>query len=195
MKVIESKIIDLIEPFPLSEAGRAFTWLHCYHNILESDLTPKSAVEFELYLRAVLPFTRTFGVIDKLNRLGIKHEAPLIGLVIFQPATVWDCTLSLAAPRRAWKIGLIDDAVSASIEEIFVTEPSIARISFDTSEGNNPMKGLARRLLLRFEGCSHDAFTQNSTLKSLLHFGVTRRDWQERQLPSLSEVLPETEVI
>jgi RimJ/RimL family protein N-acetyltransferase len=190
MHIIESSNIDLIEPFPITEAKRAFTWLHCYKNIVESDLSPKSAEEFEQFLGALLPYARSFGVIDKFNKLNTKHEAPLVGMIIFEPSTIWNCFVHIASPRRAWGSGFIDEGITAAVGEIFSTEPSLTRVSAYVLENNAPVKGLARRLGFRFEGCFHDMVTQNNEPRNILLFGMTKKDWQARQAPEQDAAVP-----
>ncbi len=180
MHIISSSNIDLIEPFPLSEAKRAFTWLHCYKNIVETDLSPKTAEEFEAYLNALLPYCRSFGIIDKFNKLNTKHEAPLVGMIVFEPSTVWNCYVHIASPRRAWGSGFMDEGIVTALQEVFNTEPTLTRVSAYVLENNAPVKGLARRLGFRFEGCIRDMAVQNGALRNLLHFGMTKRDWTDK---------------
>jgi RimJ/RimL family protein N-acetyltransferase len=189
MRVIESTNIDLIEPFPLSEAKRAFGWIHCYRNLIESDLSPKTPEEFEAYLQAILPATRSFGVIDKNNQLGFKHEVPLVGMIIFEPATAWNCYVHIASPRRAWGSGFMEEAIKGALTEVFDTEPYLTRVSAYVLENNNPVKGLARRLRWEYEGRMRDLITQNGEPKNVLHFGITRRSWVERYGQQVAEDL------
>ncbi len=181
MHIIESTNIDLIEPFPIQEAKRVFNWLRCYKNVIESDISPKSPEDFEQFLAAMIPFTRSFGVIDKFNTLKMKHEAPLVGMIVFEPFTIYNCYIHIASPRRAWGSGFMDEGISTALTEIFATEPTLLRVSAYVLENNGPVKGLARRLGFRFEGCMRDFVTQNSIPKNVLHFGMTKQDWTEKQ--------------
>ncbi len=177
MHIISCPNIDLIEPFPAHEAKRVFGWLHCYKNIVESDLSPKTPEEFAEYLSALLPFTRSFGIIDKNNELRMKHEAPLVGMIVFEPSTLYNCYIHIASPRRAWGHGFMDQGISAALSEIFSTEPQLLRVSAYVLENNAPVKGLARRLGFRFEGNMADLVLQDGAPKNVLHFGMTRRMW------------------
>lgn len=178
MKIIEAANVDLIEPFPITEAKRVFKWLRAYKNIIESDLSPKTPEEFEEYFKTILPHIRSFGVIDKNSALGFRHEAPLIGMVVFEPATVWNCYLHIASNRRAWGTGFMDEAVRAGIAEVFASTPNLLRVSAYVLAKNGPVKGMARRLGFTFEGLLRDLVTQRGEPRNVIHFGYTRADWQ-----------------
>lgn len=178
MNIISAQDVDLIEPFPTQEAKRVYGWMHCYKNMIETDVYPKTPEEYEEFFKTKLPFTRSFGVIDRDNKLGFKHEAPLVGMVIYEPASPYNCYIHVASPRRAWGKGFIDQAIVASIDHIFETEPSLLRISAFCLENNGPVKGLARRLGFKYEGCIFDMISQNGVPKNVLHFGMTRQNWE-----------------
>lgn len=183
MNIISSTNVDLIEPFPVSEARRVFTWLHIYRNIIESDLSPKTPDEFEAFLREVVatPGVRSFGLIDKANKLNFRHEAPLIGMIVFEPSGGWNCYCHIASPRRAWGMGFMDEGVRAALDYLFATSPSLLRVSAMVLDNNGPVKGFIRRLGCRYEGRLRDMLLQNGVPKDVLHFCITRNDWLERQ--------------
>ena len=78
----------------------------------------------------------------------------------------------------------MDEGISAALTEIFATEPTLLRVSAYVLESNGPVKGLARRLGFRFEGCLHDLVAQAGEPKNILHFGMTKRDWTEKNVSS-----------
>lgn len=176
--IIEAPDVDLIEPFPMREAKRVFGWLHAYRNIVESDLSPKTPEEFEAYFQRLLPHIRSFGVIDRDNKLKYRHPAPLIGMIAFEPSTPWNCYIHIASNRRAWGSGFMDQAVTTALDEIFATEPTLLRISAFVLSGNGPVKAMIRRIGGRFEGLHKDWVTQNGKPKNVIHFGVTRQEWK-----------------
>lgn len=179
MNIIESENIDLIEPFPASECRRVFKWLHAYKNIVETDLSAKTEDEFEVFLKSmiVVPGVRSFGVIDKYNQVGFKHEAPLVGMIVYEPASVWNMYCHIASTRRAWGKGFLDEGIRMSITTLFADDPSLLRVSALVLSTNGPVKGLVRRLGARYEGCMRDMVLQGGEPKDLLHFGITRRTW------------------
>ena len=177
MRIIESTHIDLIEPFPLREAKRVFGWLHAYKNIVENDLSPKTPESFEEFMINLLPNVRSFGVIDRDNVLGFRHEAPLIGMVVFEPYTIWNSFIHLASTRRAWGSGFMDEAIDRALTDIFETTPTLLRVTGLALANNGPVKGLARRLGWQYEGKQHDAILQDGEPRDLVQFCVTRRAW------------------
>ena len=183
MRILESDNIDLIEPFPVREAKRVFGWLHAYKNIIENDLSPKTPEEFETFMINILPNVRSYGVIDKNNTLGFRHEAPLVGMVVFEPQSVWNFFIHIASTRRAWGSGFMDEAINVAIKDLFDTVPSLLRVTGLTLSNNSPVKGLARRLGWHYEGKQHDAVLQDGEPRDLIQLGITRREWVLKNTP------------
>jgi RimJ/RimL family protein N-acetyltransferase len=181
MNILAGTKVDLIDPFPLSEARRAYRWMRCYKNIIESDLSPHTEEEFEDFMASILPRVRSWGVIDRDNVLGIHHEAPLIGFVMFEPNTMWNGYIHIASTRRAWGSGLMDDAVTTAIGHLFTADPQLLRVSAYILPGNSLVQGMAKRLGFAYEGFLRDMVTQGGKPKGVLHFGLTRYRWEERQ--------------
>jgi RimJ/RimL family protein N-acetyltransferase len=167
MKIIESSDVDLLEPFPISEAQRVYGWMHCYHTIAECDTFPKTPEAFEEWLRLAVQAARTFAVIDKNHKTNIKHEAPLNGY--------WH----VASTRKAWGTRLIDQAGRAGIQQVFEDTPSLTRQSAFILNSNYPAKALCKRLGFTQEGIMPDALLQRGEPKAIAHFGLTRRKWNE----------------
>lgn len=105
MKVIEAPDIDLISPFPLGELPRLKGWLHCYQTLTHFG---GSAEQVEGALREFLPQATSFGVIDKNHLTNSHHEAPLVGMLLFERASPTNAYLHLACGRKAWGGKFID---------------------------------------------------------------------------------------
>jgi RimJ/RimL family protein N-acetyltransferase len=189
MNILESTNIDLIEPFPVNEGRRVFKWLHAYKNIVETDLSAKTPEDLEAFLTAVVqtPGVHSYGVIDKFNQLGFKHEAPLVGMIIYEPASIWNSYCHVASTRRAWGMGYIDEGIRASLDYLFSNEPQLLRVSALVLATNGPVKGLVRRLGARYEGCMKEMVTQNGQPKDLLHFGITKTEWVAKKQKTFVE--------
>jgi RimJ/RimL family protein N-acetyltransferase len=184
MNIISTLDVDLIEPFPVQEARRVFGWFHAYKNIVETDISPKTPEEFEAFFKALIPNCRSYGIIDKNHKLSIKHEAPLVGIVVFEPQTVYNFYIHVASTRKAWGSGFIDQALNASIDDVFDLVPSLLRISAYVLANNGPVKGLARRMGFKFEGVHSDMVLKDGVPRDLIHFGMTRREWEKRKTAS-----------
>jgi|WetSurMetagenome_2_1015567.scaffolds.fasta_scaffold87731_2 RimJ/RimL family protein N-acetyltransferase len=195
MNIISSINVDLIEPFPVSESGRAFKWFHSYKNVTESDLTPKTPEEFDTHLRNLIasPGVRSFGVIDKNNKLNLPHEAPLIGMILFEPSGVWNCYVHIASTRRAWGSGFFEEALTVAFDDMFAQAPDLLRISALVMPANGPVKGLARRMGVRYEGCFRDMILKSGNPMNLLHFGVTRPEWTAKRLADENVETPDVQ--
>jgi RimJ/RimL family protein N-acetyltransferase len=133
--------------------------------------------------------SKSYGVIDKNNTLNIRHEAPLIGMIAFEPHTVWNGYLHIASSRKAWGSGLFDQGLVLAIDDIFSSIPSLTRISALVLENNYPTRSLAKRMGFLREGRFEDMVTQHGEPRSLLHFGMTRRRWTDGVLQEDSEAV------
>src|SRR5215204_3569555 len=113
MEIIESQNIDLLTPFPISEAKRVFGWLHAYKSVIETDQSPKTPAEFEAFFTGLIPNLQSYAVIDKHNVLKMNHAAPLVGMVAFEPQSIWNGWLHIASTRKAWGSGLFEEGTRA----------------------------------------------------------------------------------
>lgn len=191
MQIIECPNVDLIEPYPLSEAKRVFGWMHSYSSITETDESPKTIEEYTQFLTEALPAFRSYGVIDKFNALHMDHPVPLIGIIAFQPdGTPWNGYLHVASTRRAWgggreandrreRTGLFDEACQYAFANLFETQPELLRLSAIILERNWAARNLAKRMGFVCEGKFEDMVRQRGEPRSLVHYGLTRRRWEE----------------
>jgi len=177
MRVIQSTNIDLISPFPRKEISRIFGWLHCYNSVVQHDASPQTPEEYEAVMTENLPNMVTYGVIDKNNTTNHKHEAPLIGMYAFEPVSPWNAYMHLASNRRAWKGRLMDEAAQVAIDDIFTTNPGLLRISGFVLEENRPVRYMAQRMGWKQEGVLHDWVTKKGEPRSVIHYGLTRKQW------------------
>lgn len=191
MQVIEGQNVDLISPFPITEVPRTYGWMHCYKSVVETDLSPKTQEDYLPYMAELLGRCVSWGMIDKNHLTNSKHEAPLVGLLLFEPLLPWTGYLHIATARKAWRTGIADEAVELGIKECFQNIPSLTRLSAYMHQRNAPAIGLAKRHGFVFEGLFHDMIVQNSEPANLVYFGLTRRNWQcpslQSDLPSASE--------
>jgi RimJ/RimL family protein N-acetyltransferase len=181
MKIIEGRNVDLITPFPAKELHRIFGWMRCYRTITETTAFPKTEGELATRL-GTMTNLQTFGIIDKNNFLGVRHEVPLIGIYMFDQDTVVNGNAHVASTRKAWGSRLVDQAGQVLIKHIFGTMPTLTRLTVSVLHSNSPAKALAKRLGFRYEGCLRDAITVNNIPAAMALFGLTRRDWDEFKL-------------
>lgn len=177
MEIISSTNVDLLTPFPIGEAKRVFGWLHAYKSVIETDQSPKTPQEFEAFFTHLIPNLKSYAVIDKNNSLKMNHEAPLIGMIAFEPHTIWNGYLHIASTRKAWGSGLFEEGVKAALTHIFETAPDLNRVSAHILANNYPAKSLAKRLGFVKEGLFEDWVTQKSEPKNIIQFGMTKKRW------------------
>ena len=179
-EVTELPNIDLISPFPLQQIPRLNGWLHCYKTIIMTDLNPQSAEDWEAYHNQLFqsPEVKSWGIIDKNNLTKSKHEAPLVGMVMFQQDGPFNGYFHVASNRSAWGKKFVDEAGSEVIQQIFKDIPSLLRVSAAILDVNAPAKALARRLGFQKEGLLKDVSTQQGKPVGLALFGLTRREYQ-----------------
>jgi RimJ/RimL family protein N-acetyltransferase len=177
MNIISGQNVDLITPFPSTEVRRVFGWNHCYRTITENDDTPNNIEDFTAHMQQVLAVCPSWGIIDKNRLTNNSHEAPLVGIGLFEPQGIRGGFFHVATARKAFRTGLIDEAGEMVIRHLFETLPALLRLGAYMDEKNAPAKALCRRMGFKFEGICEDAFLQNGQPKGLACFGLTRRNW------------------
>lgn len=174
MYIIAGTAVDLITPFPPVEAQRIFGWKHCYRTLPEDDDAPKDREAFIAQMGALLPECMSAGIVDKGQLTSAKHEAPLVGMILLSPAGKRDAVLHFAAGRKAFKMGLVEEALALAIPRIFEGSPDLLRMSALLDESNTPAKALLKRLGFRFEGVARDACLWDGHPRNRVQFGLTR---------------------
>lgn len=186
MKVYPGSDVDLLEPFPLKEISRLVGWLHCFKNIIHSDDSPQTDEALMEYFTNYFqqPNVRSWGLIDKNNKVNINHEAPLVGFGAFEfagaPSGARNGYFHCATTRKAWGSGIIDEAARIAFGTVFAEHPDLLRVSSFVINNNYPARKLAQKLGMRTEGVMNDAVLQGGVPKPLSHFGLTRREWDHR---------------
>jgi hypothetical protein len=188
VNIISGQNVDLITPFPATEAARVYGWNHCYKTISDSDDIPKEKEQFTAHVEGLLLVCPSFGLIDKNRLTNQKHEAPLIGIGIFEPAGQYNGFLHFASGRKAFKMGLIDEGGQLMVNYLFENLPTILRIGAYTNDRNSPAKSICRRLGFKFEGLCEDMLPKDGKPQNVAYFGLTRRNWicQQEALTSAS---------
>jgi RimJ/RimL family protein N-acetyltransferase len=183
MNIIEGTNVDLITPFPAGEMKRIFGWNHCYRTLMDNDDTPNTMMEFTSFMEGLLQVCPSAGIIDKNHLTNARHEAPLVGIIFFEPSGLRSGFIHYASARKAWKAGLLEEALHLGIENIFTALPTLARVGFYLSERNTPAKQLAKRLGFKFEGLFEDMVVNGGKPEGTAYFGLTRRVWQPPTQP------------
>lgn len=183
MKVYPGLEVDLISPFPLDQIHRLVGWLHCFRSIIHSDDSPQTDEEMQKYFTGWFqqPNVRSWGLIDKNNKLNIRHEAPLVGFGAFEFQTLRNGYFHCATTRRAWGSGIIDEAQQLALKATFEENLGLLRVSSFVINNNYPARALARRMGYVVEGRLEDMVLQGGVPKAITHFGLTRRRWEELQ--------------
>lgn len=193
MKIITSSNVDLISPFPATETKRAFGWSRSFYTFSENDDTPKTAEEFEKYIKLILAVCPSYGIIDKNAVTNPRIAAPLVGVILFEPAGLRQAYIHIATARRAFKMGLIDEAVEVARDEMFSNNPDLLRLGLYLDEQKGPVKYLMKRAGWLFEGVVRDAILRDGQPKNLIYCGLTRTDWENRNQEPV--VVEEEEVV
>src|SRR6266568_7775331 len=119
MHIIVGSNVDLISPFPPTEVKRIFGWNHCYRTIPDSDDTPTSQEEFLPYAEGIVGAYPAWGIIDKGHLTNEKHEAPLVGILFLEQGSGQrHGFLHFASGRRAFKMGLVEEALAVLIDSL-----------------------------------------------------------------------------
>lgn len=190
MDVLEGKNVDLIEPFPPSQILRLRGWLYCYKTMIITDADPHTPEEILQFIAAQMssPNVRSWGVIDKFNAIQSKHEAPLVGCVVFERTTPYNGYFHVTFNRQSWGKGMADEASDIVLKRVFETEPDLLRVSAAILSKNNPAKALCSRVGFNREGVMRRFVLQNTEPMDVIHYGLTRKDWEEQCLKLQSQL-------
>lgn len=180
MEIISGQNVDLITPFPLTESHRVFGWNHCYRSLTDNDDIPAEKEQFTRHIEQVLQACVSFGVIDKNKLTNQNHEAPLVGIGVYEPGAGRGGYLHFACARKAFKMGLIDEAGEMMVNFLFERLPDITRLGAYTNDRNSPAKALSRRLGFKFEGLCEDMVLKGGEPQNIAYFGLTRRNWENK---------------
>jgi RimJ/RimL family protein N-acetyltransferase len=185
--ILSAVDVDLICPFPMTALNHLCGWMRAHKSFVETDLTGHTPEDYARYFQELLPYAYTYGVIDRANVLGFKHEMPIIGMVSVQPDGPWNAKLNFACNRRAlgrytkntnnvkiWEAGFMDQAVAAASNQIFEMCPELLRLSGMTLVTNSPVRQLYRRLGWGLEGQFDNAAMVGGVPKSVVHYGLLR---------------------
>lgn len=183
MDIIFGSNVDLITPFPESEFHRVWPWLQCFQSIVFHDNSIKDGSEYEEYLRLMNSQGLTYGIIDKNNVTGSQNvETPIIGIVVFEPASPTNFYGHIATSRKAGKgyklygVSLVDEAVHLSTDYAFQTFPNLQRISAIILESNRPVRSLMSRTGFTQDGEFPRWFTQKGKPVTAVHYGLLRQE-------------------
>lgn len=175
MGVIRGSEVDLLSPFPLDQLRLVYDWVHAYGGLTEHDDSPMCAEHFELSMGLLLSACASYALLARAT------GGTLIGILYFEPAGARNGYLHIALARSAWGRGLADEAATLCIRDLFEMRPELIRLSAAMLERNVPARALARRMGFALEGTLADMVLQNGMPRSVAHYGLTRRQWAQRQ--------------
>lgn len=181
MRVIEGQNVDLIDPFPIGEVKRLFKWLYAYKTLVTSDESPQDEVAFQAYCERIFPGMKTYGIIDKYNRINSSHEAPLVGYIGFEITNPWNLYAHVATPRRSWKLNFAEEGGRLALNDVFNNAPNLLRVSAMILRNNAAAKGLIERLGFEYEGTFKDMIQQGGVPKTLVQYSMLRGAWDKIQ--------------
>jgi RimJ/RimL family protein N-acetyltransferase len=169
-----SSRVELVVPFPSEQLRRAYEWVHQAGERAEHDDSPASAELYELYTGLQLTLGASYGI----RRAGSNGD--LIGLLYCEYAGSRNGYLHIAMAREAWGRGLADEAAALCIRDLFGRFPGLLRLSAVIMESNLPAQSLTRRMGFREEATLAGMVLQGGIPRAVVHFGLTRRDWERR---------------
>jgi len=176
-RIITGETVDLISPFPLSYLDRLVKWTYQYKSLLTWDYGPQTDQEMHTLLYSCIENKRTYGVVDKYNKIGVNTDGPVvIGSFIVEDASPVNCHVHTVSQRRAWGKGLMDEAVDLLVEDLF-SDPSLLRISANMVANNRAVISLATRHGFKREGLIRDMIISNGEPRDVAFYGLTKRDY------------------
>jgi RimJ/RimL family protein N-acetyltransferase len=152
-----------------------YDWVHAHGGLTEHDDSPTCAEHFELSMGLLLSACASYGLLARAT------GGALIGILYFEPAGTRNGYLHIAMARSAWGRGLADEAATLCIRDLFEVRPELIRLSAAMLERNIPARALALRMGFALEGTLADMVLQKGAPRSVVHYGLTRRQWALRE--------------
>lgn len=177
MQIIPGPDVDLISPFPTNQAHRVYGWVQCFKSMQITDDSPKTKEAFDSLVLDYVNSMESFGVVDRNNRLKLKHPIPLVGMLAFAQAGPVNKYIHFTSSRTARGTGIMDQALQVAINHIFTTTNAF-RVSAMILNQNRPAREFLKRNGFKFEGVFKDMASQNGLPVDMIHFGVYRDSWK-----------------
>lgn len=177
MRIIQGELVDLIDPFPKNQLERLWQWTRFLTTTVLDDSMPRDKEPFVQWIDELLPFTASYGVIAKNG--AFKHEAPIVGFVLFEPAPPCTAILHAAGNRRAGRLGLLSEAVKMGIEDVFLRGPDLLRVSAGLLSHNKLGRELIENAGLHKDGYFRNMVRVKGKPASIIHYGLVRPEHRE----------------
>jgi RimJ/RimL family protein N-acetyltransferase len=180
MNIVFGENVDLVCPFPAAEATRVWGWMQCYRSTVLHDDSVMEPEAYNAHAAALAEAGLAYGIIDKHNRVGSEVDAPLVGIVAFEPGSPGNVYIHVATSRRCGRsyklygVSLVDEAVSLACQDMFERFGDLRRISAVVLASNSLVSGLAKRTGFESEGRLRHWFSKNGELQDALHYGKVR---------------------
>lgn len=180
MNIVFGENVDLICPFPVAEASRVWGWMQCFRSATLHDDSVGEAEDYNTHAARLAEAGLAYAIIDKHNRVGSEVEAPLVGIVAFEPGSPGNVYIHIATSRRCGRsyklygVSLVDEAVALATRDMFERFSDLRRISAVVIDTNSLVQGLAKRTGFEPEGRLRAWFSKDGVLHDALHFGMTR---------------------
>jgi RimJ/RimL family protein N-acetyltransferase len=178
VRILTGPRVELLDPFPQEHLDLAFAWTKAYSGIALHDDSPADFESFKLAFG--LHFRSSHYAVWLRDSDVLKTRNEPVGMVSFEPAGLRNAYLHIALSRAVWGQGIGDEAISLAIDYAFDTSPDLTRVSVSMLERNRAAQALARRIGFQFEAVFPDMVLQQGIPCGVVHFGITRRDWQKK---------------
>jgi len=176
-RVITGDSVDLISPFPNSYLSRLVKWTYQYRSLLTWDYGPQTPADMEEILTECIASKRTYGVVDKYNKIGVNTDGPVVvGAFMIDEASPVNCYVHTVSQRRAWGKGLMDEGVDLLMGDLF-SDPKLLRVSANMVANNRAVISLAARHGFQREGLIRDMIIVNDEPRNVVYYGLTRNDY------------------
>jgi RimJ/RimL family protein N-acetyltransferase len=176
-RVITGETVDLISPFPFSYLDRLVKWSYQYKSLLTWDYGPQTQEEMYQVLSDCIQTSKTYGVVDKYNKIGVTSEGPVvIGAYMVDEVSPVNYHVHTVSQRRAWGKGLMDEGLDLLVEDLFSNQ-NLLRLSATMVTNNRAVINFATRHGFKREGIVRDIIICNGEPRDVAYYGLTRKDY------------------
>lgn len=189
IRVIEGTNVDVLTPFPISYLERLVKWTHQYKSLISHDYTATDDDSLTELFRNHINNQLSYAVVDKFNKIGLPTDKPIVvGGFFIEQGTPVNYYTHVISQRRIWGKGIMDEGASIVVKDLFEQNPSLQRLSAYMVANNRAVISFIEKQGFRRDGLFRDMTVIKGEPKDVIHYGMTRRQFNEYNKPPVDGV-------
>lgn len=182
--VIVGENVDVLSPFPLVYLDRLVKWTHQYKSLITHDFTNTDDDSLRQMFQDHINNQLCYAVVDKHNKIGLPSDGPIVvGGFFIEEGSPVNVYTHVVSQRRVWGKGLMDEAASLVVKNLFERNDELQRISAYMVANNRAVINFIEKQGFNREGTFRDMARIKGQPMDVVHYGMTRRKFNEMTAP------------